>query len=814
VIDVLRQDTAYALRGLVRSPGLTLTVIGVLGLGVGANAAIFTVLDRIFFRAPPGVVDPGSLRRLYAHNYSRRLPYYGPDGDVSSAVSNRDLHDLDSAVRSTARIVGEAVERRAKLQPGDRPLLVSNITPGYFELLGIRPALGRFFAPNETGQADRSPVVVIGDAFWRRELGADPNAVGQSIRVDDMTYSIVGIAPRDFEGLDIEVIDLWVPLPNRPTAWVGALARLEPGADPRVLAQRLTAQYRRTHVGDPYVEEQSEIVTGPILAARGPPGVKYRLALMPDRSLALLPRLAALGLVVVLIALANVGSLLLMRAVRRRREIAVRLALGISRRRLLTQLLTESGILAAVAAGVALLLARVTSNLLRAELSDMRWPGSPIDQRVAFFALLVAVGAGVIAGLAPALFALKSDVVSGLKASASDPVRGGAAMRAGLLVTQSALCMALLACGGAFLRSLEHAVNFDRGFDPKRLVLLWVPSYVPNADAEFARVAERIRALPQVEAAGQSPTGLSGGADITAMVGTSAVDTVGEGTRGPSIEFVEPEFLEAAGFRAVAGRFFERRENAEPVAVVNQALAERLWPRGHPVGSCFYIRAPRVVCRTVVGVVRDIRESVTALPVFRAYLPRAQAWIRGDRSFLPNYLTIRMRSVASPQDLTELRHVIAPLLAGGGADVNLFLVRDLFARELRPWRLAAVLILLLGGLGLLAATAGIYGLVAYDVSQRSRELGVRISLGASRSNILRLVLTAGLRIVVFGLGIGAVIALAAGRVVASLLFETSPYDPLILLVTASALGTAATLASLVPAWRATKVDPVTVLREV
>jgi len=397
----------------------------------------------VFFQAPSGVVDPGSIRRVYAHNYSRRLPYYGPDGEMSRMVSNRDRHDLDSAVRNTARIVGEDIDSRARLQPGDRPLRVSSVSSGYFELLGLRPALGRFFAPHESGRADGAPVAVIGDAFWRRELGADPKAIGKPVRVDNVVYSILGVAPRGFQGLDLDAIDLWLPLPNRPTTWISAVARLEPGADPGVLDQRLTAQYRRTHAGDPYVEQRSEIVTGPILAARGPPGVKYRMGLIPDRSLALLPRLAGLGLVVVVIATANVGSLLLMRAIRRRREIAVRLALGVSRLRLVSQLFTETTILAVMASVIALLLARLTGHLLRAQLSYTDWPTSVVDQRVVVFALLIAIASGGLAGLAPAAFALRSDVIAGLKTSVSDPLRGGATIRVGLLVAQSALCMAL-----------------------------------------------------------------------------------------------------------------------------------------------------------------------------------------------------------------------------------------------------------------------------------------------------------------------------------------------------------------------------------
>jgi hypothetical protein len=368
-----------------------------------------------------------------------------------------------------------------------------------------------------------------------------------------------------------------------------------------------------------------------------------------------------------------------------------------------------------------------------------------------------------------------------------------------------------LACGGAFLQSLRRTVDFDRGFDPERLLIVSIPSLHPNADAEFAAAADRIQRIPGVEAAGRSLSGM-GSVGYPAMVGTSSHDTIGVGPQGPSIEFVEPGFLRAAGHRVLAGRLLTASDRATPVVVLTESLANRLWPRGEAVGSCLYIRAPRVECRTVVGVVRDVRWfDVGEAPILRAYLPIEQAWTATNRTFMPNMLYVRMEMAASSDDVSKLHGLVAPMLSGGEGDLSVWRVAAILEPQRRPWMLAAFLFLVLGGLGLATAVAGIHGLVAYDVTQRCRELGVRIALGASSASILRLVVTSGVRVVLLGVLIGALVAVAFGRIMASLLFHTSPYDPITLLVTMLVLTLAAVGASLTPARRAIRVDPVVAL---
>jgi predicted permease len=497
-----------------------------------------------------------------------------------------------------------------------------------------------------------------------------------------------------------------------------------------------------------------------------------------------------------------------MRAVRRRREIAVRVALGVSRPRLVAQLVAESTLLAVIAGGVALLVAQLTGDALRVRLStSLRWTATVVDHRVVLVAMGCAVVAGVLAGLAPAVVAFRADLASALRASGT--TRVGSTLRAALLVTQAALCMALLACEGAFLQSLRHAAEVDRGFDAEHTVKVSLPGYFPNSEQQIAAVTARLREIPDVVAVGRSYDAL-GKMGFTTKVGPSWKDTIGVGPRGPSLDFVEPAFMQAAGLRLVAGRTLTDADAATPVVVINESLATALWPGQPAVGRCIHVREPGSPCRTIVGVVRDVRWDLTEPSLFQLYVPHAQAWTAPNPALIPDYLYVRMRVPPSAADVARLQAAIAPLVLSGG-DFSVRRVGDLLEPLLRPWRLAATLFLILGALGLVAAAAGIYGLVAYDVTQRSRELGVRMALGATAPRILGLVVGSGLRVVLLGLGAGTVAALVAGHSMASLLFATSPYDVSVLAGTALTLAAVTVLASGVPAWRAVRVSPVIAL---
>lgn len=807
------RDIGYALRAIRRSPGFSVAIVVTLGLGIGANAAVFTALDRVFFHAPPGVEDPSTVRRLYARRFSAQQSF-GPTGKVTPALTTRDLLDLTSAARGSARVAGYDLQRGGRLGKTQR-VNVTLVTPGYFDLLGVRPGLGRFFTPEETRvPGDPVRLAVVSYAFWHTHFARDPDVIGKTVEVDSIVYRVVGVAPTDFEGLELEATDLWVPLSNLNggrISWLRVIARLERGGNARILDQLLSKQYRHTHAGDPDVQDGSEILTAPLLAARGPAlaGTSMRrINGMSERSLGLLVRLAVVGLIVALLAVANAASLLLMRALQRRREIAVRLALGISRSRLVGQLVTESIVLGTIAGVGALVASLWAGRALRFQLAHFRWSNSVIDERVVLFAMGIAIVGASVAGLAPAVFALQSDVGAELKSSAGT-TRVGRNIRAALLLTQTALCMALLTSAGVFLQSLRRAVEADRGFDPERTLVVTLPRYYESSEDDVVRVADTLRRAHGIEAVGRSQTGLAD-LGMLSKVGPTRSDTIGVGSRGPSIEFVEPEFLRAAGFRVVEGRLLTAADDFAPVAVLNEALAQALFPRSHAVGLCVHVREPQSPCRSIVGVVKDIRWDLTAPSTYRVYIPIAQAWSAPNPAIVPNYLVVRTTSATDSTDVGRVRNLIRPMIKGG-ADITVRRVSDLLKPELEPWQLAARLFLILGLLGLSSAAAGIYGLVAFDVTERSRELGIRIALGATSAHILRLVLHSGLRVVIQGAAAGAVVSLLAGRLMQSLLFATSPYDPLVLFTTAITLVATATLAALIPAWRVVRQDPARVL---
>ena len=825
-IDVARQDLGYAIRGLSRSPGITLTIILSLSLGVGANVAVFTAIDRVFLQAPPGVRDPDQMRRLYARIFYARGPNYGPTGRVMPNLSTRDLRVLSEATRGTARLAGTHLAMGRRLNGSGPPVRATYVSPGYFDLVGVRPSVGRFFAPDEdriTGEP--MPLVVLSYAFWQNQFGSDSAIIGGTLDLGDDVYTVIGVAAPEFEGVELEVTDLWLPLTNLAggdITFLRVIARLEPGATDAKLNQVLANGFRQSRADDGDVADSSVAFAGSLFAAKGPelvgvggtsvdgaviPGDRIRG--MSDRGTALLPRLGLLGFVVLIISVANVASLLLMRAQRRRREIGIRVALGIPATRLVGHLVAESLLLSLVAGGIALGVANATGGILRAQLSSIRWTETVVDQRAIWLGLGIAVMAGVAAGLAPAVFALRTDVFNTLRGSSGITLAGNR-MRTTLLVTQAALCTALLASGGTFLQSLRRATAFDRGFDYERLIQVGIPARDADAEPELARAAERLRSTPGVLSVGRTLTPLAH-YGLPSKVGPNASDTVGIGLRGPSLEFVDAAFMDAVGFRAIGGRLLTPADNFAMVIVLTESLARTLFPAGDVLGRCVHVREPDSPCREIVGVVRDLKWDVTTPAMYRAFVPLPQAWAIPPRALIPNYLYVRLRDEATPADVALLRSTLGTVLRRP----NELLVQRMSAQlapQLQPWRVAAILFLVLGSLGLLAAATGIYGLVAYDVTQRTREIGVRVALGASSRQVMNLVIGTGLRVVLMGVGAGLLIAFGIGRVMLALLFGTSPFDPVVLTATVVVLVGAALLASLVPAWRALRVNPAIALR--
>lgn len=813
----LRNDLPYAIRSLARSPGLTLTIILTFALGVGANAAVFTVLDRVFFAPPTGVREPDRLRRLYPYQVSTDERDIGHNVRMMPQLPTQDMLALRAAVAGRAQIESDYMFRRGHTKPDGERVLVTYVTPGYFGMMGIRMQRGRVFAENEfTVPGAPLPVAVISDRYWKRKYGGDPNVIGKVILMDDDSYTITGVVAPEFEGSELESIDMWSPMSNveggnHPSNRV--IMRVNEGIETNALDQLLTKTYLELHENDKRVSEGSYIMTAPMQTARGPQLTGTSSPRVPgisENGLALLARLAIVGVMVLVIAVANVASLLLMRAVRRRHEIAICLALGVSNGRLISQLVIESVLLSLLAGGAALYAAFFAGRLLRTQLGQLiHWSDVVVNKRVIVLAMVVAVIGGCCAGLAPALFALRADVASWLRSGTV--VRVGSRIRSGLLIAQAALCMALLASAGTLLMSLRRAEFADRGFDVPQTINVTMPAFHATSETDLQRAMQEIRAMPDVESVGQI-SGTITSVGIQSKIGLSASDTVGPNANGPWLDFADQHFARASGMTLLKGKWFDSTNVMLPVIVLNEAMARALY-RGRPIaGTCVRVREPGGgLCREVLGITKNVDGDAQGEPQQRAYIPIMQAWMRPPTGLVPNYFMVRMRSEATPEMVQRVRDAIARVGGPSARDAVVRTVKQQLEPQLQPWRLAVKLFFILGVLGLVAATAGIYGLVSFDVTQRTRELGVRLALGASATNIVSLTMQSALRVLGYGIVAGVLAALVVGRVMSAIMFETSPYDPIVLSGTIVAVALVTIVASLVPAWRATRLSPAVAL---
>ena len=814
-----RQDFVYSARGLRRAPGLSLTVILTLALGIGVNTSLFALLDRVFLRMPDGVIAPAQLRRLYwtGRSLDNAPAAFAPFSiPVAEAVSE--------ALRSvaTTTIYRWGTEKLGDEQ--ERSTVVTNAGPHYFALLGVHPAFGRFFTPDEERLDAVPAVAIVSQLFWARRFGGSPaDAIGQSLVLDRQRYTIVGVAPRNFTGVELDATDVWVPLgavgasfgPSRGTPWYQErrllafqlLARPERALDDAQLEARATIGARRAYAGDSW-RRNTTILSGPVLAARGPE--------TPHQEVSISVRLGAVAIIVLLIACANVANLLLADSVRRRREIAVRSALGIGRAGIVRLFLTQSLLMAAAAGIAALLVATWSGALLRALLfPDVHWSTGVVDWRVIVFTLAVTLIAGLAAGLAPALRASGTDVSLTLKTGGREGSRQRSRTRSALVILQTALSTVLLVGAVLFVKSLHAIRALDIGFDAQRLVFVAlhrgdVEARRENAAAlaiEVSEVAGTLARVPGVEGVALSNMLPMYSFSFTQLFTERGDSLANLGDGAPGIQAVSPEFFATTGIRILRGRGLTARDaSAGHVAVVNEMLARTTWPHEDALGQCIRVAAATAPCTRVVGIVEDSRRSQLLEPTVRQlYEPLPATG--------PDALgIIIVRTPPSRAAAVELaaRHEVAAHHPGARAEVHR--MEDILAPQYRPWELGATLFTLFGVLALIVAAIGVFSTLSHDIGQRRHELGVRAALGASVADIVGLVVSGGVRLVTVGTMVGIALALAAGKLIASLLYGVAPRDPATLLAVVILLLCVAALASALPAWRATRVDPLDALR--
>jgi predicted permease len=821
LVDVARQDVRAAWRGVMHRPAVAALMVGTLALGVGVNAATFTMLDALYLRAPSGVAEPDSLRRYWVEHFN------SGDG-VPFKTQNMSYPRLQVLIRASGspeRVALYGTDNSLRLGRGFGGPRVRAVyaSSNYFPVLGVRLARGRFYTSAEDSLGQAAPVALVSHAFWQSRLGGDPAALGNTIAIGKNDYTVIGVLDPAFRGLDLEPSDVWIPMAAAPEpgpwwtrTWNTVLFRaVERGGPPAAaFEERATALVRAFNRDATPARPDTlmRVYTGSIIEARGPAE--------PGQELVITTRLAGVAAIVLLIAWANVINLLLARAVDRRREIAVRLALGISRVRLIRTLMLEAGLLALAAAAVALLAGWGGGLALRALLTPgVEWAYPALDWRVALFTGLVALTSGLVAGLLPALQASRPALTSALKSGARDGVRHRSRLRTGLVAIQAALSVTLLVGAALFVQSLRNVRALDLGFDSDRLVfgsLEFLEGEAPPRPvivAALRDVASRMAGRPGIEAVAR--TGME------PMRGFSMMDVFADEFSPESVQAnphaqpfaasVTPSYFEAVGLRFLQGRRMAGGDvdGGPAEVVVNEAMARLVWPGRNPLGRCMRFEKRENPCYTVVGVVEDSRWGYVIEPEPRPqyYLPLGNLPSPGATG---RVLIVRTAPRAAEPIAAEVRSVLAGVFPA--AQVHVRRMLENLEPEYRPWRLGATLFTGFGLLALLVAIIGIYSTVSYGVSQRTHEFGVRAALGAQLGDVVRLVVGEGLRTVAIGVVFGIGLALAAGRLVAAMLYGVSPADPLTLGLVPGVLLVVAAAAALVPAWKAGRVDPLTALR--
>jgi predicted permease len=817
MLQSIWQDLRFGVRMLARSRGFTIAALLTLALGIGPNAAIFSLVNALFLQnlrvpEPLGLVHvyqtradrPADLFPLSLVDYHYHREQSRSFQELAAHYPTAPLHLL---VRGVPEAIGGSV-----------------VTATYFRVLGLSPAAGRFFLDEEDSVPGRHAVVVISHGLWQRRFGGNPQAIGSSISLNGTAFTIVGVAPRNFMGVLVggNASDVWIPsgmfrvgyrycdASERGCTIVQMLGRLNPDRtiddaqlDLDVLAGRLAAAYPSENKG----------LGLRVLPARG---VYPAQRVQADRPVKVL--LMTVGLVL-LIACANLAALLLARGMHRRREIAVRLALGASRARLVRQFLAESLLLALTGGTLGLLVAAWAGDFLLV-FFETDYAGRPsnfrldIDRLVLFSTLGLSLLSGLIFGLVPALQASRSDVVPVLKDETSASGLQRSRLRDGLIVAQVAVSIVLLVGAGLLVRSLTNIYR-GPGFDPASVVLLRLrPSLVeydmPKARAFQRRVIERLEALPGVESASPSDMFpyLGWGTTLPVWMPGRAPGRIEDAFRAPSTK-VGPRYFKTLGARMVEGREFDERDGkqAPKVAIVNEVLARRFWPNGRASGRLLTVDGLE---HEVVGVVRlEAYHNLTEQPPPYVFLNYWQ-YETADAFNADSRTHVRVAGDAAGM-LPALRREIAAVDPNVpiSEDATLTFRLDHMFKPLRATRSA------LAGVGVLAlvlSAVGLSGGLAYNVARRTREIAIRIALGADRASVAGLVLRQGARLTLAGVAIGLAGAFIASRFLSTMLYGVNPHDLLTFVAVPAALGAVALLAICLPARRATRVDPMIALR--
>jgi predicted permease len=822
--DALRDDLRYAFRQLRRAPGFSAALALTFALGIGANATMFEILDRLLFRPPAFMSDASRVGRVYLHR-----PRTDGTDRIDLNISYLRYTELAQNTRAFSRTAAIYLDDQRIMGTGDaaEALGVGLVSASFWSFFDVRPQLGRFFTADEDRVPFGSPVAVIGYAYWKSRLASDSAVLGRQLRIGGKQYTIVGVTPNGFNGVWPRTAMAYVPITSAAedmfgtdryylehnASWLEMIARLKPGVTTETANAELTAALRKSRIDASNRPPEPRPIRPQDLAL-----TRAEIAPLPmDRgprasdSAKVATWLAGVAVIVLLIACANVANLLIARGIRRRREIAVRVALGVGRWRLVTQLLTESVMIAVLGGVLGLAIAHWGGGAVRRLLlPEVDWSLVPtFDPRVMLFAAGAAVFTGIVTGLAPAMHALRADVNGALKAGEREGGGQRGSVRTVLLLAQAALSVVLLVGAALFVRSLHRVEKLDLGWKPEGALLVGLDlrgMELTEAEREAlaGRTLARLRALPGVRSASTlfsvpfystwSDDVFVPGMDSAAHNRTYVVNPVGD------------DYFPTMGTRILRGRAVGASDppNGQRVAVISESMGKLLWKGRDPIGECFRIGADTNPCREVVGIAEDMTfGDIKGDESLQLYLPSSQ-----ERAST----RIVVRAAGDARALMEpVRREVQQQLPGMGfAHVSpLGFVLDSVTRQ---WRLGATMFTIFGLLALVLAAVGLYGVIAYDIAQRIREMGVRVALGAQATDIRRLVLWQGVRVAVIGAALGTAIAFVTVKYVEALLFHTSARDPLAFGAAFGTILVVAVLATLIPARRATRVDPVVALR--
>jgi putative ABC transport system permease protein len=826
ILESIWQDVRYAVRGLRAKPALSLGIVLTLALGIGANTAMFAIVDRMLFRPPPYLIDPSTAHRVFTVQFRRGQSRTSNVGQYARYL------DLSSTTHSFALTAAFAQQQLAVgVGEASREMLVGTVSASFFDFFAAPPAIGRYFSVSEDSPPTGALVVVLSYGTWQTEYGGRSNAIGSHIQIGSSTYTVIGVTPRGFVGVWPEhPASYWVPITAYAAGqaafaswlanerwwrtykwgWLSMIVRRKPGVTIAVADADLTSAMSRSL--DAELAESSRTSTSravsprafvaSVLADRGPnAGPIAKVSLW----------VAGVAVIVLLIAGANVANLLLARALRRRREIALRLALGVGTRRLVSQLLVESLVLAIIGGAAGMFIAQWGGALLRSRvLTDSAPTAVFSDSRALIMTIAVVAAIGLMTGLAPIAQTRRADLTRDLKAGAREGGPKGSRLRVSLLVFQAALSALLLVGAGLFVRSVRNVRAIRLGYDTEPILL--VNLNMRGVRLDSARYADLRRRL--VSAAATTP-GVVHVAERNAtpfishkgtFLFVDGIDTVSRLGQFDQND-VSPDYFATVGTGIVRGRAFTTSDapTAPRVMIVSQAMGERLWPGKDAIGQCVRVNADTMPCTHVVGVAENIRnQSLADDPAYYYYLPADQVAPTDGGLFVrvDGRASVRANGVRS-----RLQREMP-----GASYVTTTPFADVIGSQTASWTMGATTFTAFGILALIVAAIGLYSVIAYDVEQRTREVGVRVALGAQPGQLIVMVVRQGIAITLAGTSAGMVVALAAARWMEPLLFGESPRDPIVFGVVGGVLLGTAVASSWIPARRAARIDPQVALR--